>query len=101
MIKLERFTQKARESLEKGQEALSQLKQKQFDTEHLLYGIAFVDGSLLDGILTHAGLDVADARQRIRQLVTGNQVMDDSAGGGTGTLYFTPDAVQVLEQAED
>jgi ATP-dependent Clp protease ATP-binding subunit ClpC len=101
MVKLERLTQKARESLEKGQEALSQLKQKQFDTEHLLYGIAFVDGSLLDAIFQQAKLDVADAKQRIRQLVTGNQVMDDTGGGGTGMLYLAPDAVQVLEQAED
>ena len=101
MIKLERFTQKARESLEKGQEALRQLKQSQLDTEHLLYGIAFVDGSLLDGILQQAGLNVGEAKQRIRQLAAGNQVMDDTAGGGTAGIYLTPDANQVLEQAED
>ena len=40
MIKFERFTNKARESLEKAQEALRQLHQSQLDAEHLLYGIA-------------------------------------------------------------
>ncbi|HES58057.1 MAG TPA: hypothetical protein ENO21_01350, partial [Firmicutes bacterium] len=102
MIKFDRFTQKARESLEKAQAAMTQLKQTQLDTEHLLYGITFVEGSLVDGVLEHAGLDVQDGRGQIRKLVERGQVLDDSAGGGgTGQIYLTPDAHATLEQAED
>jgi ATP-dependent Clp protease ATP-binding subunit ClpC len=101
MLKFDRFTQKARESLETAQGALAQLKQSQLDTEHLLYGIAFVEGSLLDGILEHAGLSPADVKQRIRSFVQGGQVLDESGGGGAGQIYLTPDAHAVLEAAED
>jgi ATP-dependent Clp protease ATP-binding subunit ClpA len=101
-IKFDRFTSLARESLETAQTALAQLKQTQLDTEHLLYGIAFVEGSLLDGILQHAGLDPAESKARIRQFVQGAQVLDESAGGGnTGQIYLTPEAHEVLQAAED
>ncbi len=111
MIKFDRFTQKAREALETAQGALQQLKQSQLDTEHLLYGITFVEGSLLDGILAHAfgaGDTPAEpgraqeARQRIRQAVVGGQVLDDSArqDADTAQIYLTPDSAAVLRQAE-
>jgi len=101
MIKFERFTNKARESLEKAQEALRQLHQSQLDTEHLLYGIAFVEGSLLPGILAQSEQDGDAALKEIRQLVERGQQLDDSSGGGTGQIYLTPDAHEVLRQAED
>ena len=68
MIKFDRFTQKAREALETAQAALAQLSQSQLDSEHLLYGITFVDGSLMDGILSQAlgEAEAAEARQRRR-----------------------------------
>jgi ATP-dependent Clp protease ATP-binding subunit ClpA len=101
-IKFDRFTQKAREALETAQGVLAQLKQTQLDTEHLLYGITFVEGSLLDGVFQHAGLPPAEARQRIRDYVQRGQVLDESfGGGGTGQIYLTPDAHAVLEAAED
>jgi len=101
MIKLERFTQKAREALETAQGALSKLHQSQLDTEHLLYGIAFVEGSLLDGIIANTGGDPAQARTKIRELVERGQQLDDTTGGGAGQIYLTPDAHDVLRQAED
>ena len=64
MIRFERFTQKAREPLEKAQGALTQLHQTQLDTEHLLFGVTFVEGSLMDGVLSHASIDAAEARQQ-------------------------------------
>ena len=101
MIKLERFTNKARESLEKAQHAALQLHQSQVDAEHLLFGITFVEGSLLDGVFSHAGIDAADARQRIRQLVERGQTLDDSAAGGAAQVYLTPEAHDVLKRSED
>ena len=100
MIKLERFTQKAKESLETAQDAVRKLKQSQLDTEHLLYGLAFVKGSLLPGIIAHTGGDPAQSEQAIRECVEGGQQLDDTVGGTT-QLYLTPDAHDVLAQAED
>ena len=102
MINFDRFTQKARESLETAQQVARQLKQSQLDTEHLLYGITFVENSLLSGIFAQLGLDAAAAREEIRALVARGQVLDDTAGGSTSQMYLTPDAQQVLEtSAED
>ncbi|MCC7478888.1 AAA family ATPase [bacterium] len=105
-MKFDRFTQKAREALETAQGALLQLKQTQLDTEHLLYGITFVEGSLMEGILQHCAEGAArqpeDFRQRIRQAVLGGQVLDDSAraDADTAQIYLTPDSAAVLRQAE-
>ena len=102
MIRLERFTQKAREALETAQDALGRLHQSQLDTEHLLYGVAFVKGSLLINLLRHAGIDPAQAEDKIRTAVERGQQLDDAAAqGGQAQIYLTPDAHAVLEQAED
>ncbi|MBN2082586.1 AAA family ATPase [bacterium] len=100
-MKFDRFTQKAREALETAQGALAKLHQTQLDCEHLLYGITFVEGSLVGGIIEHAGGNADDARARIRQLVQRGQQLDDTAGGGSQQIYLTPDAHDVLSQAED
>ena len=102
MIKFDKLTQKARESLEKAQQALTQLKQTQLDSEHLLYGITFVDGSLVEGVFTQAGIDAASAKQQVRGLVQRGQQLDDAAdGGGTGQMYLTQEAHDVLTHAFD
>jgi len=102
MIKLERFTQKAREALETAQDALTRLHQTQLDTEHLLYGLAFVEGSLLPRVFEHAGIDAPRALAAIREAVERGQQLDDAAGhGDTVQAYLTPDSAAVLTQAED
>ena len=102
MTKLERFTQKAREALEAAQDALGRLHQTQLDTEHLLYGLAFVEGSLLPRVFEHAGIDAARALSSIREAVERGQQLDDAAGhSDTAQAYLRPDSAAVLAQAED
>ena len=100
-MKFDKLTQKARESLEKAQQAAVQLHQSQLDSEHLLYGITYVDGSIMPGVFAAAGIDEADAKAQIRRLVERGQVLDDNAAGNTAQIYLTPDAADILKQAED
>ena len=100
-MKFDKLTQKAKESLEKAQQAVNQLSQSQLDSEHLLYGITFVEGSIMPAVFGAAGVDEQSARQQIRQLVERGQLLDDTAGGGTAQIYLTPDAADTLKQAED
>lgn len=100
-IRFEIFTEKARAAMESAQDVLARLKQSQLDTEHLLYGITFVDGSIMDSVFGAAGIDAPSAREKIRNLVQRSQVLDDASGGGAQQIYLTPDAAAVLKQAED
>ncbi|UNM09878.1 MAG: AAA family ATPase [Planctomycetales bacterium] len=100
-MKFDKLTQKARESLEKAQQAVSQLHQSQLDSEHLLYGITYVDGSIMPSVFAAAGIDEADAKSQVRKLVERGQVLDDNASGSTAQIYLTPDAADILKQAED
>ena len=100
-IRFEIFTEKARAAIETAQDVLARLKQSQLDTEHLLYGITFVDGSIMDSVLGATGIDAPSARDKIRKLVERSQVLDDSSGGGSQQIYLTPDAAAVLNLAEE
>jgi len=100
-IKFELFTEKARSAMETAQDVLGWLKQSQLDTEHLLYGITFVDGSIMDAVFGSAGIDSKKAREKIRELVVRSQVLDDTGGGGTAQIYLTRDAAAALSNAED
>jgi len=87
--------------METAQDVLGWLKQSQLDTEHLLYGITFVDGSIMDAVFGSAGIDSKKAREKIRELVVRSQVLDDTGGGGTAQIYLTRDAAAALSNAED
>ncbi|MCD6118981.1 AAA family ATPase [bacterium] len=100
-MKFELFTEKARSAMETAQDVLGWLKQSQLDTEHLLYGITFVDGSIMDAVFGSAGIDSKKAREKIRELVVRSQVLDDTGGGGTAQIYLTRDAAAALSNAED
>jgi ATP-dependent Clp protease ATP-binding subunit ClpC len=100
-MKFDKLTQKARVSLEKAQEAVGQLHQSQLDSEHLLYGITYVEGSIMPAVFKAAGIDEQQARQQIRQLVERGQLLDDSASGSAAQIYLTPDAADTLRQAEE
>ncbi|MEP0814655.1 MAG: AAA family ATPase [bacterium] len=110
-MKWELFTEKAREALETAQEVLARLHQSQLDTEHILYGLTYVEGSIMDGIFAAAAklasgkeaeaLEPARAKEKIRALVVQSQVLDNVTSGDTTQIYITPDAAAVLSGAED
>ncbi len=88
MIPFEKFTEKTKQAMQKAQEILLETKQVQLDTEHILYGIAFVDGSILPDIFEGAGIDVDKIMDKIRREVMLKPQIEGT--GPIGQIYVTP-----------
>ncbi|OPX23660.1 MAG: hypothetical protein B1H03_00965 [Planctomycetales bacterium 4484_113] len=97
MIPFEKFTDKAKQALQKAQEILLDTKQVQLDTEHVLYGIAFVEESILPELLRQAGVDAEKALDKIRGAVTHRPQVE--VAGGVGQIYVTPPAARLFDLA--
>ncbi len=97
MIPFEKFTDKAKFALQKAQEVLLETKQVQLDTEHILYGICFVEGSIIPDILAGIGIDSAKFNDKVRRVVT-NRPQVESAGG-ISQIYVTPQVARLFDLA--
>jgi len=97
MIPFERFTDKAKLALQKAQEVLFDTRQVQLDTEHILYGIAFVEGSIFADILRESGLEPERVLDKIRRAVTNRPQVEGA--GGIAQAYVTPHVVRLFDLA--
>ncbi len=99
MIPYEKFTEHAKLALQKAQDVLLETKQVQFDTEHVLYGLAFVEDSLAAEVFTIAGLDREKALDKIKNAVLHKPQVETS--GGIGQIYITPLTAKLFDLAYD
>ncbi|MBN1591782.1 MAG: AAA family ATPase, partial [Candidatus Coatesbacteria bacterium] len=94
-----RFTDKAQEAIALAQRTMRQLSQNQLATDHLLYGLFFLDDSIVAQIATEAGLDPERCKEQIRDEVYRGQI--PSSGAETGEqMFITPDFDQAMKAAE-
>ena len=98
MIPYEKFTEHAKLALQKAQEVLLETKQVQFDTEHVLYGLAFVESSLAAEVFSLAGVDREKALDKIRNAVLHRPQVET---GGIGQIYVTPQTAKLFDLAYD
>ena len=99
MIPYEKFTEHAKLALQKAQDVLLETKQVQFDTEHVLYGLAFVENSLAVEVFSLAGVDREKALGRIKNAVLHRPQVE--TGGGIGQIYVTPQTAKLFDLAYD
>lgn len=97
MIPFEKFTDKAKMALQKAQEVLLDTKQVQMDTEHILYGICFVEGSIMPDILSGAGVDPAKFNDKVRRTVMSRPQVESS--GSILQIYVTPQVARLFDLA--
>jgi len=99
-VRNQKFTDKAQESIALAQRTMRQLSQSQLDTDHLLFGLFFVEGSVVVQIASKAGLDPDRCKEQVRKAVFRGQI-PSATGEPTGDqIFVTPDFDQVLRTAE-
>ena len=96
-VSLERFTMRAREALDRSQEAAARLNHNYVGTEHQLLALFDIEDGLAAGALSELGV-VRNAVERevLAMVPRGAQAF---AGSSTGPRPFTPRARKVLEEA--
>ena len=99
MIPFEKLTDRAKQALQKTQDILFETRQVQLDTEHILYGIAFVEESIVPELLRQAGVDAEKALDKIRGSVKRLPQMETPSG--VGQIYITPGAARLFDIAHE
>ncbi len=96
----QKFTDKAQEAIALAQRTMGQLSQSQLDTDHLLFGLFFVEDSIVAQITSEAGLDPDRCKEQVRDAVFRGQVPSTVAESAGGQIFMTPDFDQALKAAE-
>ncbi len=96
----QRLTDKAQEAIALAQRTMRQLSQSQLDTDHLLFGLFFVEDSIVVQIAGEAGLDPDRCKEQVRDAVFRGQVPSTVAESAGGQIFMTPDFDQTLKAAE-
>nr|HDM59667.1 AAA family ATPase [Bacillota bacterium] len=68
-------------------------------TDHLLFGLFFVDNSIVSEIASEAGLAVDKCKDQVREAVFRGQIPSASPTAGT-QLFITPDFEEAMRAAE-
>ncbi len=97
MIPFDKFTDKAKLSLQKAQEVLLDTKQVQMDTEHIFYGISFVEGSIIPDILRYCGLEPTKVLDKVRRAVMSRPQVESVSG--ITQIYVTPSVARLFDLA--
>ncbi len=99
-MRIEKFTDNAKEALYKAQNILIDLKHTQLDVEHLFYGLLDIDNSPVSEVLNRLGVSPQIVKERLKralnrmpQIEFGFQRMDQ--------IYITPRLNDVFKVAEE
>jgi ATP-dependent Clp protease ATP-binding subunit ClpC len=95
-----RFTEQAREALQRSQELLGELRHNQLDVEHLLLALLQQPEGLVPRVLEKLGLDAELMRRRVRETLDKTPKVTQ-AYGGQMQVYITPRANRVLQSASE
>ncbi len=99
-MKLDRFTEGAREALELAQNALVKFKHNQLDTEHIFYGLLSQEDGVVPKIFEKLGISPYAVKDRLGDALRKVPAVEFSYGT-PAQIYITPRAERVLEQAFD
>ena len=99
-MKNPRFTDKAQEAIALAQRTMRQLSQSQLDTDHLLFGLFFLEDSVVVQIAAEAGLDPDGCKEQVREAVFRGQMPSSITEVAGDQIFMTPDFDQALKAAE-
>src|SRR5512132_2218372 len=97
---INRFTQKAQESLGAAQSKAARYSHQQVDVEHLLAALLEQEGGLAASILTKAEINADGFKRRVEQELERMPKVQQSAGAPE-QIYVTSRLNRLLSQAED
>jgi len=95
-----KLTEKAQEAIALAQRTMAQLAQSQFGTDHLLFGLFFVDNSIVSEIASEAGLAPDKCREQVREAVFRGQMPSTSMPAAGMQIFATPDFEEAMKAAE-
>ena len=99
-MKLDRFTEGAKEALELAQNALVKFKHNQLDTEHIFYGLLSQEDGVVPKIFEKLEISPYAIKDRLADALRKIPAVEFSYGA-PAQIYITPRAQRVLEQSFD
>jgi len=96
MMRQDRFTEQAQESLALSQELVRRYQHSQWDVEHVLLALLQQEGGLTQDILKKLGVEVGEMRHRLEAALEGSPKVAQQQG----MIYATPRTAQLLQNAE-
>ncbi len=97
-MKLDKFTEGAREALELAQNALVKFRHNQLDVEHIFYGLLSQEDGVVPGIFEKLGISPFAVKDRIADVLRRVPQVEFSHGT-PAQIYITPAAERVLQQS--
>ncbi len=99
-MRIDRFTEKAKEALQIAEQAVLEFNHTQLDAEHLLLGLLRQEDGVVPMILKEMDINPEVMKRRVeKELDRQPKVFSDS--GTTLQIYITPRAKRVIENAEE
>ncbi|AWB10425.1 MAG TPA: AAA family ATPase [Thermodesulfobium narugense] len=95
----DKFTEQLRDSLESSQRVLMTFQNSQLDVEHLLYAMLNQQDGLVGKVLTRAGINKNDIKNRLESIL--NRLPKIQYSSSTPQIYITPSLKKVLDIAEE
>uniref|UniRef100_A0A7C5KG93 AAA family ATPase n=1 Tax=Thermodesulfobium narugense TaxID=184064 RepID=A0A7C5KG93_9BACT len=95
----DKFTEQLRDSLESSQRVLMNFQNNQLDVEHLLYAMLTQQDGLVGKILTRAGINKNDIKDRLEAIL--NRLPKIQYSSSVPQIYITPSLKKVLDIAEE
>ncbi|AEE14417.1 ATPase AAA-2 domain protein [Thermodesulfobium narugense DSM 14796] len=95
----DKFTEQLRDSLESSQRVLMKFQNSQLDVEHLLYAMLTQQDGLVGKVLTRAGINKNDIKNRLESIL--NRLPKIQYSSSTPQIYITPSLKKVLDIAEE
>ena len=93
------YTQRSRRTIVLAQEEARSMDHRYIGTEHLLLGLLRVGDGVAHNALSTLGIDLEDARRRVRKIVGRDVGREGLAPSSTQKLSFTQRMKEVLTQA--
>ena len=96
---IERFTDRAKETLGAAQEILSRYSHNQLDADHILLALLERDDGVAPKVLERLGADVDDVRSQVERSLARVPAVQVHGPGDTTQIFITPRAKKVFDLA--
>jgi ATP-dependent Clp protease ATP-binding subunit ClpB len=98
-MNLEKFTQRARDTLAKAQNIALSNENQQFSSLHILQALLEDEDNLSARLIQNAGGDLSSITHKVKSAI--NDLPKVQTSSASDQLYMTPDAAKVIEEAKN
>ncbi|MFQ6097310.1 MAG: ATP-dependent Clp protease ATP-binding subunit [Armatimonadota bacterium] len=96
---IDKFTERAKETLSDAQQILERYRHNQLDVEHILLALLEQKDGLVPKVLGHIGADVDDVRQRVERALARVPAVQMHGPADTAQIFVTPRTKRLFEAA--